>query len=628
MPTYEVTGPDGKTYAVTAPSGATQSQVMAYVRSSLAASESLGESGLGNSTPDSPERIAFNGDVPYMTREPKESVQPRDFSLMDKALGAGEVGLSMLTGGTSGLAGLLGGAVTGLGNQLVSGGFGTQGGADAIQRSALDSAGALTYAPRSEAGHAFMRNLAPTLGVIPPVIGGVGMRPLPRATGMNPNRIRGGFQADVKPEFGQRTAGAAQLQTAQARQAMAESMPIPFKGDSGLTVGQRTGGFQQLQFEKEAAKLAEAGDPLRQRMENQRQTLVSNMDNIFELQRPAAVEPREIGAAVDAAVRARKAQVKQKVTEAYAQARAAGELEEPISLSNLGPVVEGLSDFSGLEGAGVVDAVKRKAVNMGIASIADDGVLTFSDSIPIDRVETLRQFVNDASDVSIPRSAMLRRKLLSAIDDATVDKGGPLYQRARRMAASQFNEFDMSRLAKQVLGTKRGSNERSIALENIAQDVVINAPLDELQKLRGTLLKAGDSGKQAWQDLKAYGISNIIDKAFGVQRGESGAPVSKQASFLRAIEKFDKSGKLEALYGKRQAQVMRDLAELSRIIETAPPGAVNHSNTSSAVMNAVVEMGITASLTGVPAPLLATIKHASKFVKNKALQNRINAALK
>ena len=97
---------------------------------------------------------------------------------------------------------------------------------------------------------------------------------------------------------------------------------------------------------------------------------------------------------------------------------------------------------------------------------------------------------------------------------------------------------------------------------------------------------------------------------------------------LRAIEKFDSSGKLQALYGKRQAQIMRDLAELTRIIETAPPGAVNHSNTSSAALNAVIEMGLTASLTGVPAPMLATLKGATRFVKNRALANRINAALK
>ena len=157
----------------------------------------------------------------------------------------------------------------------------------------------------------------------------------------------------------------------------------------------------------------------------------------------------------------------------------------------------------------------------------------------------------------------------------------------------------------------------------------MNAPLDELQKLRGTLLRAGPAGKQAWQDLKAYGISHIMKKAFGHQLGEGReTTIAKPATFLRAIEKFDDSGKLQALYGKKQAQTMRDLAELTRILETAPPGAVNHSNTSSAVMNAIVEMGLTASVVGLPLPVIATIRTGSKFVKDKALANRINAALK
>lgn len=567
------------------------------------------------------EMVGVNGDVPSITYSPAPASRP-DQGLMDNLLGAGEVGLSMLTGATGGAAGMLGGGLFEGANQAIQGDFGSQQAADEIQQRAMQGAGNLTYAPRTQAGQQFMRDLQPAIGALPPIIGAGGMMSIPRVRPQMP-------QMNMRRQQSlPQSIGAAQVSDDMVRAATAETMPVPFTGDSALTRGQRSRDFMQLQFEKEAAKLAEAGAPLRQRMENQRKTLVSNFDELLERQRPSAIEPREIGASVDAAVRARKGQVSRAVTDAYTQARQAGEMQDPASISNLGPVFDGLADFEGLTGAEAVQAAKRKAVNMGIAAVDDNGQLLFSDAVPIDRIETFRQFINDASDVSVPRSAMIRRRITEALDQATKGKGGPLYQRARKQAAAKFREFDRSRLAKQILGTKRGSDERSIALENIAQDVIVNAPLDELQKLRGTLLRAGDSGKQAWQDLKAYGISQIMTKAFGRQTGESGAAISTPATFLRTIEKFDSSGKLEALYGKRQAQIMRDLAELTRIIETAPPGAVNHSNTSSAALNAVIEMGLTASLTGVPAPMLATLKGATRFVKNRALANRINAALK
>ena len=596
--------PDG-TIIKNVPEGTTKAQLMAK----LDRSRRIEMGGAG-------------GDVPSITYGPAPSIPPEP-GFIDQLMGAGEVGASMLTGATGGLAGMVGGGLSEAASQGFRGQFGSPQAADAIERQALESAGQFTYAPRTQAGQQMMRDMQPVLGVLPPIIGAGGMMTPPRVRPQLPQMRRPQQPAGLPGSV-----GASQVAADMARAATAESMPVPFTGESALTKGQRSRDFMQLQFEKEAAKLAEAGAPLRERMENQRQTLVSNFDELLERQRPAAVEPREIGATVDAAVRARKRQVSADVREAYTQARQAGEMQEPTSIANLGPLFDELTDFEGLAGAEAINASKMKAVKMGIANLDDDGNLVFSDAVPIDRVETFRQFVNDASDVSVPRSSMIRRKITSALDEATEGKGGPLYQRARQKAAAKFREFDRSRLAKQILGTKRGSDERTLALENIAQDVIVNAPLDELQKLRGTLLRAGGSGKQAWQDLKAYGISHIMKKAFGRQIGESGAAISTPATFLRAIEKFDDSGKLQALYGKRQAQIMRDLAELTRILETAPPGAVNHSNTSSAAVNAVVEMGLTASLTGVPAPMLATIRTATRFVKNKALANRIHAALK
>ena len=89
---------------------------------------------------------------------------------------------------------------------------------------------------------------------------------------------------------------------------------------------------------------------------------------------------------------------------------------------------------------------------------------------------------------------------------------------------------------------------------------------------------------------------------------------------------MDRKGKLESLYGKRQAQTLRDLADISKDIYTAPPGAINFSNTASALQVALDSLA-TFGLTGIPAPVATTLKESAKYIKNRETRKRINAAL-
>jgi hypothetical protein len=93
------------------------------------------------------------------------------------------------------------------------------------------------------------------------------------------------------------------------------------------------------------------------------------------------------------------------------------------------------------------------------------------------------------------------------------------------------------------------------------------------------------------------------------------------------VQSLDETGKLESLYGKKQAQTLRDLAELSTVIYTAPPGAINTSNTASALMVALDSLA-TFGVTGFPAPVVTGLREAGKFVKNRKTKARILDALK
>jgi hypothetical protein len=95
----------------------------------------------------------------------------------------------------------------------------------------------------------------------------------------------------------------------------------------------------------------------------------------------------------------------------------------------------------------------------------------------------------------------------------------------------------------------------------------------------------------------------------------------------KIVRSLDQDGKLEALYGKRQAQVLRDLSELGNTMFTAPPGAINHSNTASAMRIVLDSIG-TGVVTGVPAPAVTALREAAKYVRDRKTRARIEAALR
>jgi hypothetical protein len=188
-------------------------------------------------------------------------------------------------------------------------------------------------------------------------------------------------------------------------------------------------------------------------------------------------------------------------------------------------------------------------------------------------------------------------------------------------------ELENVGITKKLLSTKKGTEERSIAYEDVFKKIILDSPREEMNKLRGTLLKSGSDGKQAWADLKAKGVEYIKENAQSLsQSDERGNALLSPDKLNRVIKSMDDKGKLESLYGKKGAETIRDLGELSKDIFTAPPGSVNFSNTASALQVALDGFA-TFSFTGVPAPALTALREASKQIKNIKTRKKINQSL-
>jgi len=588
-------------------------------------------------------------------------------SVGDRIVGAGETALSLLTGAVGAPLGMIQGTGAGLAREILSGQFGTPAAAQRIEQAATEQAARFTYAPRTQAGREMLGAVGEAAQVLPPVLpvvaapGAVlqaagqaapivqattqraaaaaapvamsvataparGVRAAGRAVGVlppEPAALDAVSQTSAALQRG--SAGASGLAIGTERVARAEMMPVPFTGPSALTAGQASRNFAQLQFEKEAAKLPDVGAPLRERVETQTANMIRNFDALIDMPSPVAADPRAMGMGVDRALVNRVEVQRRRVNQAYDRARAEGAMQEPVEMA---PLASQLTTMVPLEGlVKTIPAIRAEGVRLGVLGVDEAGNLV-PRTVSLETSELLRQFVNKYTDWGDRSQALVGRQINASIDAATEGAGGEAYRAARKQRERFANEFENVGLTAKLLGTKRGTDERQVAFGDVFDKVVLTAPVEEMNKLRSTLLRAGPEGQQAWSDLKSGGIRFIKDASLSPsQRDASGNPLLSPDKLQRTVRSFDQDGKLEALYGKRQAQVLRDLAELASDIYTAPPGAINTSNTASALQVAMDSL-VTFGATGVPAPAMTALKEATKYVKNRKTKARIQAALR
>jgi hypothetical protein len=562
--------------------------------------------------------------------QPYPEPQPRP-TMGEYATGAAETLGTMATGATTGLLGGVGGTVEGLSQAIMQGRFGTPEGARQIAEYAQRGMQAGTYEPRGRVAPEALKAIGEPLSQLPPVLGAGGLPTAGRAARAGAALPREVIQAGMERLPGAegraevaRSVGAAQTPIALQRRTVAEMMPVPFEGKAGLTLGQSSRDYAQLQFEKETAKLADIGQPLRERVEAQSANFIQNFDALVDLPTPIEREVRGIGAAVDQAIVNKAEIIKRKIKNEYKKADDAGETMAP---ARMGPLVEALNDLDRFSGvAKNIAAAKREAVRLGAIEIDDAGNI-IPKTMTIKDAELLRQFVNKDTDWADKRQSAMARQINGAIDASTEGLGGQNYKDARNLRRKYSEEFENVGLTSRLLGKKGKTDERKIALEDVFAKIIVMSPLEEMNKLRRTLLTSGPDGKQAWADLKSYGIEYIKEKSFSKsQRDSRGNPLLSPDQLNKVVRAMDRSGKLESLYGTKIAQQLRDLAELATVIYTAPPGAINFSNTSSAIANAI-DMMMTYGIAGVPVAGKAVIKEALDYVKNKKIKARIKASL-
>lgn len=579
-----------------------------------------------------------------------EYVEP---SLGEKIVGTGEAALTLATGATGGTVGMIGGTLKGLAEQILSGQFGSREAANLVEKSAMQGAQALTYAPRTQSGQEQVQAVGEVLQNVPPVIPVIGpigavaasTKMAAPAVAATAGRVAAPVVAATK-RAGQAAAkvaepiremmpgatakrptpgtpgsgGAAGVDMATLRQAKAEELPVPIK----LTEGQKTRQFEQQRFERETAKLPEVGAPIRERFATQNKQLQQNLEAFVDMTGAEAPDLRSIGLTVDKALRDRAARDKTRIRTLYKEAEKAGEMEAPVKLDT---VVQHLVDNAPeAEVANVLKATRAKALQLGVATEAPDGTL-IAQPVTLKTAELFRRSIGGATNAE-PTNIMQASTMRGLIDTSTEGLGGNMYKQARAARARFGSDYENIGLVKNLLGQKRGSNDRSIAMEDVLRRSVIDpsTSLDTVRQVRRLLQTEGPNGQQAWKELQGGTLKFLRDEATkGVGRDELGNPILSPGQLDRVIGQLDKSGKLDFVFGKKGAEQLRIINDVAKDVLVAPPGSVNTSNTAS-VLAGMMDIAISGTA-GVPAPVMTSFRLLTKGIKDAKTRAKVRQAL-
>ena len=571
-------------------------------------------------------------------------IAPPPPSPTQQLIGAGEAALTTGTAALLGPVGALVGGARGVAQNILKGEFQTPDAQRLVEEAAARGAQAVTYQPRTEAGKEQVGAIVEAVEAakIPPFVPIAGpagtlrpatraarevtevaVQPAVQAAGRAVEAVRDLVPGARPPMAAGGAVGAAGTPLAQMRQAAAAELPVPVQ----YTKGQRERTFEQQRFEQEIAKNPELGAPIRERLMQQQQQVAQNLDSFIDQTGAEIRDVRQAGITVVEALRSQLAQDKNRVRALYRDAEKAGETQEAVDLAPLANYLN--TNRAGRTSAPILSTIagELEVRGVGTGSLAN-GTLTATQAT-LGQVEELRKAVNKFVKSNDPNDVRVGAEIKKVIDDITEGAGGELYQRARRERENVANRFENIGLVQNLINTKRNSNDRIIAYEDVIRRAVLDpsTSLDSTRHLFG-LLKKTPEGQQAVSEIRGAVLQLIRDDAYkNITTNERGDRLISPAAFNRMIQNLDRSGKLDYVYGKKGAEQLRTLNDVVGVLFTAPPGTVNTSNTASVLLTALDTMA-TYGTTGLPVPALQALRALTKTIKDQKLKKQVQEALR
>lgn len=496
----------------------------------------------------------------------------------------------------SGVASSLYGAGKGLIDSFTSGAYLEGKGPDVMEQQIIESSREGTYIPKTPLGQKIVSTIGKVGENLPPVIAGFSPAQMAIAgqsarasSQVAPTVAREAAQAAkqalpaMKPASSARSIGAAEVPGEAVQYQKFQDLPVPVTPTmSDLAVGDAR--FAWKQFENEIAKDAELGAKVRDAAAVKNSQIQQNFDEFIDMTGTTLPETNYQYATgnkvVDALYGGLEAD-KKRVNAAYTAAREKGELAAPVPQERLDTISKFINDNRAkrtnapvLEG--FVDEAFVKEVGEG--SIAD-GTFRLK-PMTIEQAETMRQEVNRLTDQSNGADIRYASEIKKMIDDAQEGLGGNAFKSARKQARQMYDKYENYQLIDQLLSEKKGYKDARVPAEMVVQKAVISGSVDDLKQFRSVLQRSGADGMAAWKDVQAAVLRSIRDSAVkGKSTVDNTGLIKAQAGAInKAVDNLDKNGKLDLIFGKKDADKLRLLSEVSSRIAEQMPGTFNSSN--------------------------------------------------
>ena len=418
-----------------------------------------------------------------------------------------------------------------------------------------------------------------------------------------------------------RSVGAAELSAGQLRQAKARELLDPID----LSRDQYTRNFKDVNWAREKAKDATTGEPLRQKYASDNQKLINNLD--LEVQATGAqktgIDRGELGQELNNVVDTYKKDRYQQVKDKYTEADTAGETLEQVPYKS---VLDYIDNIESKRPTQYDQNPILKMVKEDLKANDPNG----TGAINLRQYEDIKQLINAETEYGTS-NGFHGSKIRSAINEATKDAGGTLYKEANALNSRYMKEFEENPAIRDITAIKKGTTERKIAVENLVEDSMLKGPRSRVEELFKTLENAGPEGQSMINELRGVVAEQIRAEAVkGVGRDINGNPIVSPTGLNNVIQKLDKSGKLDLIFGKKGAERYRTLNDVAIDVKTVPEGSVNYSGTASQLKNLVVpivtDLGASA-MAGVPLPVTLGGTMAYKYVKGRKEANKVNEFL-
>jgi hypothetical protein len=405
--------------------------------------------------------------------------------------------------------------------------------------------------------------------------------------------------------------GAAEVPEARTRYETAQNLRVPVNLSKGMA--ERDLGTQQ--FEAETAKLypETIGKPLITQKAQANDAILQNFDAYVDATGKETFGLRETGKIVDKALVDQVNKAKADINKAYKLARFSGAMEEPVSYAPLESYIAKQTPTVRAKLAPILDAVDEQL------KVNDP---TGTKTIPINAMEDVYQFINKNYDPSDAVGMLHAGEMKKLINAATENKGGELYQNARKLRTQFASKFEDIGAIDKLLRTKKGTTDRSVAFEDVFKHAILDGSKDDVAAIGMTLKKGGQQGQQAWKELQGQTIQHIKDKVTAsIDVDSFGNPVVSPAKFKSVINELDQDGKLDYVFGKAGANEIKNLYQTTLNVNAPLKGAVNYSNTSSALMKALDGVAL------LPVARVIGVKQGLEKVKEMGIKKQVKESV-